>query len=119
MCVFVLAIFLSLICIAVADSTDDQCIKDTQENCIVLSCGSSLNATCQNSECFCKDGSCALPTGQHNNLACKHTSKCSAYAKCRGLNLEGDCCPTPGSNGTHLDYCFQGDEMLSWARKIS
>merc|ERR1711953_646504 len=108
--VCVLAVLLSVVSKIVVASTDETCEKDTQENCIILSCGSKLNATCKDKECYCKEGSCAKPTGELNNLACEHTSKCSAYAKCTQLNLEGDCCPTPGANGTHLECCFQGDE---------
>merc|ERR1712113_1305702 len=73
------------------------------------------NATCQDKECFCKDGGCAEKTGEHNNLACRHSAKCAAYAMCRQLNLEGDCCPTPGANGTHLECCYQLDEAASSA----
>lgn len=98
----------------------DGCAKDTQENCNLLSCGSSLNAKCvkvgNKNECYCNDGDCAESEGDgSNDLVCKPSSKCSAYSQC--AMLEGDCCPT--SNGTMLECCKGPETELSGAHSLS
>jgi len=89
-------------------ATDFVCEKDTQENCNVLSCRTSVNAQCvkngARNECYCGEGDCAVPKGDStNDLHCVATPKCAAYSACAALGLTGDCCPPV--NGTDLDCC--------------
>merc|ERR1712232_1480446 len=93
-----LVVFLYLSAAQFASADEFACEKDTKENCLVLSCGSDLNATCSKKECYCKEGACAVPTGKLNNLHCKASAACNAWSVCKGLGLEGNCCPTTPKN---------------------